>query len=299
MTENVNPPQIHSGYKTPIILFVQLVFIAAIALISAYVLLPKLSPAHQGYICDDSALKYKYRDNTIDISLVHLTGYFLLIITIFIIECQPFYGLGGAKVCPADELPLNERLIAGSYVFFASQLGLCMNFMLYNLVKYSCGRLRPHFFDVCRPNVDCKPGTYVDSYFCTGPNDRLIRDVHLSFYSGHAATAFYYATFLTVYTQMRLRRRLLHCLPFLYMWNVLLFAAASFVGLSRISDNKHHNSDVVFGALVGITVGVTIFVYLHEILRRIRFKIYIAPENVVTLERRHFQSHLNNEPASA
>jgi phosphatidate phosphatase len=73
-----------------------------------------------------------------------------------------------------------------------------MNYMLYQLVKFSCGRLRPHFFDICRPNVSCKAGTYVDDYTCTGQDERLIRDAHLSFYSGHASTAFYYATFLAV-----------------------------------------------------------------------------------------------------
>jgi membrane-associated phospholipid phosphatase len=42
------------------------------------------------------------------------------------------------------------------------------------------------------------------------------------------------------------------------MWNVLLFGAAAFVGLSRIIDNKHHNSDVIFGSFIGIVLGVSI-----------------------------------------
>lgn len=105
--------------------------------------------------------------------------------------------MNGSK-CLSDELSLNERLLNGSYTFFASQLGLFINYILYQLVKFSCGRLRPHFFDVCRPNVECTTGSYVASYVCTGTDSKLIKDAHLSFYSGHASTAFFYATFLTV-----------------------------------------------------------------------------------------------------
>lgn len=57
---------------------------------------------------------------------------------------------------------------------------------------------------------------------------------------------------------MRLRGKILHCLPVIYVLGVLLFAAASFVALSRISDNKHHNTDVAAGSLIGVLIGVSV-----------------------------------------
>lgn len=70
---------------------------------------------------------------------------------------------------------------------------------LYQLCKYSVGRLRPHFLDVCQPDTtDCVANTYVDTYVCLGTDAKKLKDARLSFFSGHCATSFYYATFIIV-----------------------------------------------------------------------------------------------------
>lgn len=53
-----------------------------LALISMYIVVPNIAPVNRGFICDDSALKYTYYSNTIEITLVHLTGYLLLLVTV-------------------------------------------------------------------------------------------------------------------------------------------------------------------------------------------------------------------------
>jgi len=65
-----------------------------------------------------------------------------------------------------------------------------------------------------------------------------------SFPSGHASGTFASATVLHRY----------------YGWKVGIpaFGVASYVSLSRVADNQHFLSDIVFGAAIGLTVGRTV-----------------------------------------
>ena len=74
--------------------------------------------------------------------------------------------------------------------------------LLTDIAKYSVGRLRPHFIDLCRPQLpdgqvlsresNCaSPYAYVTIYQCvnlTAGSWRL-KDAHLSFMSGHSSFA--------------------------------------------------------------------------------------------------------------
>jgi phosphatidate phosphatase len=46
---------------------------------------------------------------------------------------------------------------------------------------------------------------------------------------------------------------------------------AFFTGLSRVSDNKHHPTDVLAGALLGTVVAVFTFHYLNRFYRRYNY----------------------------
>jgi membrane-associated phospholipid phosphatase len=71
-----------------------------------------------------------------------------------------------------------------------------------------------------------------------------------SFPSGHASTSFATAMVLQEH----------------YGWKVGLpaFLAASYSGVSRVIDNQHWASDVVFGAFVGIASGRTVTLHVRE-----------------------------------
>ncbi|KAG8227351.1 hypothetical protein J437_LFUL003340 [Ladona fulva] len=66
--------------------------------------------------------------------------------------------------------------------------------------KYIIGRLRPHFFDVCRPDVNCSaladPHTYIEDFTCLGTNPKLLKEVRLSFPSGHSSFSAYTMIYL-------------------------------------------------------------------------------------------------------
>ncbi|MEQ2190306.1 Phospholipid phosphatase 1 [Goodea atripinnis] len=54
----------------------------------------------------------------------------------------------------------------GTFVF-----GAAMSQSLTDIAKYSIGRLRPHFLDVCKPNwklINCSTGVYIENFTCTG-----------------------------------------------------------------------------------------------------------------------------------
>lgn len=54
----------------------------------------------------------------------------------------------------------------GTFLF-----GAAMSQSLTDIAKYSIGRLRPHFLDVCKPDwklINCSSGAYIEDYTCTG-----------------------------------------------------------------------------------------------------------------------------------
>lgn len=79
---------------------------------------------------------------------------------------------------------------------------MSINFLLTSVGKHTMGRLRPHFLDVCRPNltlVCADPYAYVtpDRLGCTGDAE-MTRHARLSFPSGHTSFAFYTMVYLIV-----------------------------------------------------------------------------------------------------
>ena len=54
----------------------------------------------------------------------------------------------------------------GTFLF-----GAAMSQSLTDIAKYSIGRLRPHFLDVCKPDwnrINCSTGAYIEDFTCTG-----------------------------------------------------------------------------------------------------------------------------------
>lgn len=72
-----------------------------------------------------------------------------------------------------------------------------MNFV----AKYSIGRLRPNFIEVCQLDIlkICDSEyKYIQEYECQNPDKKMVLDAHLSFYSAHSAFSFYIALYISV-----------------------------------------------------------------------------------------------------
>ncbi|XP_041358648.1 phospholipid phosphatase 3-like [Gigantopelta aegis] len=157
------------------------------------------------------------------------------------------------------------------------------------VIKHSIGRLRPNFFDVCKPefnNINCST-RYITEYTCmnTEFSEREIRESRLSFPSGHAS----FGMFCAVYTALYLQAR------FLFGSSVLtkptlqagLVLVAVWCGMTRITDHKHFSADVVTGFTLGTIVAWLVFYKVAWLsLRTVRF----------TLFPRSFSVSSNSEP---
>ncbi|CAG5136408.1 unnamed protein product, partial [Candidula unifasciata] len=137
--------------------------------------------------------------------------------------------------------------------------GAATTHFLTDIPKYAIGRLRPHFFDVCKPDWSRLNNTsgYITSDICTGEKKDLIHEARLSFPSGHSSMAMFCAFFFILYLESKLTWKVVPLLrPLLQL---IAFSLAFFTCLSRISDYKHHWSDVLAGGILGAAIGCLVF----------------------------------------
>jgi len=216
-------------------------------------------PNQRGFFADDQSLAYPYHGSTIPSHYLHVVGIiipFFLILLHHFLNGQKGLNSGWKKNFAILALP---TLIG--YLF-----GAASSQLITDVGKYSVGRLRPHFFDVCKPKYE-KPveelfPNYITNYTCEGNPDIFpdeeerkdrIREVSLSFPSGHSSFVWQAATFTILYLQAKFnkipwaRKSLL--VPFI---QVFTLAVAFFTAISRIMDNKHHPTDVIAGSLIGV-----------------------------------------------
>ncbi|VDM56328.1 unnamed protein product [Angiostrongylus costaricensis] len=244
-----------------------------------------VTPYKRGFYCDDETIRYPYRESTVSRQMlivigllvptalvIHLSNIFIIIAT------ELFRTMAWEKKCESQFKTYHlrhysvHRLVVRLYCFIGYFfLGVCFNQLMVDIAKYTIGRQRPHFMDVCRPSVgysECKnPDFYITDFTCTGTDKKLILESQLSFYSGHSAFSFYAAWFTSLYLQARLYRPLFSRL-LLPVIQFSLFGGASYVALTRVSDYKHHWSDVLVGALIGSIIGIFVALYVAEVFKR-------------------------------
>ncbi|XP_045695821.1 phospholipid phosphatase 1 isoform X2 [Phyllostomus hastatus] len=220
------------------------------------------APFQRGLFCNDESIKYPYKEDTIPYAL--LGG--------IIIPFSVIVMVVGETVCVYCNLLHSNSFVRNHYVATVYKavgtflFGAAASQSLTDIAKYSVGRLRPHFLDVCDPDwakINCSDG-YVENYVCRGDAQR-VKEARLSFYSGHSSFSMYSLLFVALYLQARMKAdwaRLLR--PTLQFG---LVATALYVGLSRVSDYKHHWSDVLTGLLQGALVAVLVVVYVSDFFK--------------------------------
>ncbi|XP_018357203.1 PREDICTED: putative phosphatidate phosphatase isoform X1 [Trachymyrmex septentrionalis] len=212
-------------------------------------------PYKRGFFCNDESLYHPYHESTVTSTMLYVIGLLLPICTMIIGEYLHWRNFSGhtANMLFGYTVPLwlwNAYKKVGVFGF-----GAACTVLTTDIAKYTIGRLRPHFMELCVPNIDCNLPEYQHKYIidfhCTAAvSNKLLKEVRLSFPSGHSSFSAYTMIYLAIYLQLRMKwegskllRHFLQLLCLLMAW---------FTAMTRISNYKHHWSDVLAGSTLGI-----------------------------------------------
>ncbi|XP_044745892.1 putative phosphatidate phosphatase isoform X1 [Coccinella septempunctata] len=216
----------------------------------------------RGFFCDDESLRHPYYPSTVPSAYLYIVGIGMNCTVMILTEyfnCPKtnkevrFLG----KIIP--NWLVNTYCVLGIFAF-----GMACSHLMTDIMKYTVGRLRPHFYTVCQPSIDCTSDflnhnhTYHTVFTCTNElyrhNKHIMKELRLSFPSGHSSFSMFTMTYFAIYLHKRMTwdgsKLLRHTLQYLAV------LAAIFTGMTRISDYKHHWSDVLAGLSLGCAVAV-------------------------------------------
>ncbi|KAK3919395.1 Putative phosphatidate phosphatase [Frankliniella fusca] len=225
-------------------------------------------PYHRGFYCNDESIMYPFKESTVTSTMLYIIGLFLPISVIIITEI--FIHRAAAGHVAHTFMGRAIRSWAwNSYKFIGVFLfGAVSSQLTTDIAKYTIGRLRPHFFAVCQPNINCSLPENQHKYFvdfkCTANiGSRKLKEARVSFPSGHSSFSAYTMLFLALYLQARMTfkgsKLLRHGMQ--YVCLMLSWATA----MSRISNYKHHWSDVLAGLLIGSITAVLTVLYVSDL----------------------------------
>ncbi|XP_064643600.1 phospholipid phosphatase 1-like isoform X2 [Lineus longissimus] len=209
----------------------------SLAILPIIILRSRPSPYRRGFFCNDQSIMYPYKETTVSTGMLTGGCFGMVILAVVVIELIVFFKFT-RKIASPPSPPLCccklNGLFLGIYRYFGIFIfGAAVCMAVTFIFKNVTGRMRPHFFDVCKPNwsvFNCSG--FVDDYNCTGKEVDKILEARLSFPSGHASLAVYTAT---------------------YVMSVVMFLGI-YVAVTRVVDNMHHWSDVLAGSLLGFGI---------------------------------------------
>nr|XP_019571566.1 PREDICTED: phospholipid phosphatase 2 isoform X1 [Rhinolophus sinicus] len=218
------------------------------------------APYKRGFYCSDDSIRYPYRPDTITHGL--MAGV-TITTTVILVSVGEAYLVYTARLYSGSDF---NNYVAAIYKVLGTFLfGAAVSQSLTDLGKYMIGRLRPNFLAVCDPDwsrVNCS--VYVQEEVCRG-SPANVTESRLSFYSGHSSFGMYCMIFLALYVQARLCWKWARLLRPTVQFFLVAFAL--YVGYTRVSDYKHHWSDVLVGLLQGALVAVLTVRYVSDFFK--------------------------------
>jgi len=222
-----------------------------------------IKPYHRGFYCNDESIKYPPKTGeTINDAVLCAVGIVIAILAIITGEFYRIYYLK-EKSRSTVQNPYVAALYkqVGCFLF-----GCAISQSFTDIAKVSIGRLRPHFLNVCNPDfsqINCSEG-YIENYKCRG-DDSKVQEARKSFFSGHASFSMYTMLYLVLYLQARFTWRGARLLRPLLQFTLIMMAF--YTGLSRVSDHKHHPSDVLAGFAQGALVACCIVFFVSDLFK--------------------------------
>jgi len=222
------------------------------------------SPKKRGFYCNDETIRYPYHSSTISTLVNVIVSYGAPLILILI-----------HNFILSQQIPntIRQSLVISYREITVFLFGVFTVQMISGVCKITTGSLRPHFIDVCKPNIsfdvtncgDFSSPLYVTEFTCLGNNELFpdasershrLNEAIKSFLSGHSSLAWYGMTFGAGYLYLAS----LQCnRQFSLLFGVaqaLLLVYGTVVSITRVTDNKHHPRDVIAGAVLGSIVAL-------------------------------------------
>lgn len=227
----------------------------------------------RGFFCNDESIRYPYtRHPAVPMWLLVVGSFFIPTISMLLgnlyeryYKKRPDCARKRVTLC-RKSLTIPPWLSRMLYHLRWFLIGCLLTVVLTDVCKVTIGRLRPHFISICKPNFtqfNCTDSlgypVYVTDFRCTGDDEKEIHDSHLSFPSGHSSFSTYSFVFLLLY--LASVRTFYHRSALKLFLMVASFVLAVLTSVSRISDHRHHPTDVLAGMLIGAGVAVVIVYY--------------------------------------
>ncbi|XP_028448571.1 phospholipid phosphatase 3 isoform X1 [Perca flavescens] len=222
-----------------------------------------VQPYRRGFYCDDESIKYPAKNgDTISDGVLSAAGILITILSIIVGESYRIYFLNeGSKSFVGNPYISALYKQVGVFIF-----GCAISQSFTDIAKVSVGRMRPHFLDVCKPDfstINCSLG-YITDYQCQGPESK-VQEARKSFFSGHASFSMYTMLYLVFYLQSRFNWHGARLLRPLTQFTLLMMSF--YTGLSRVSDHKHHPTDVLAGFVQGALVAYCIVFFVSDLFK--------------------------------
>lgn len=233
-------------------------------------------PYERGFHCDDESLMYPFKESTVTHEVLYSVGFGVPIICIVVIEFLRWkWGMETEKELKMFGRPI-PVWIQHCYKFIGILLfGAACSQLTTDIAKYTIGRLRPHFISVCQPvmpdGTNCTNpinfNRYIIDFECSNmdASKRKLKEMRLSFPSGHSSFSMYTMVFAALYIHCRMELKgsklLKHFLQFVFI------SMAWYTALTRVSNYKHHWSDVLAGSLQGLVVSLLIVFGVSDLFK--------------------------------
>ncbi|EDW01213.1 putative phosphatidate phosphatase isoform X1 [Drosophila grimshawi] len=236
-------------------------------------------PYKRGFFCDDESLMHPFKESTVRNWMLYFIGMGLPLGTILIVEVllsreASASGTGTPRRYIFMNYEIPDWMIECYKKIGIFGFGAAVTQLTTDIAKYSIGRLRPHFFAVCQPvmpdgsTCELNAGKYITEFECRGVGStaRMLKEMRLSFPSGHSSFTFYTMVYVALYLQARMKWRgsklLRHFLQFMFIM------IAWYTALSRVSDYKHHWSDVLAGSTIGAVSALIVANYVSDLFTK-------------------------------
>uniref|UniRef100_A0A8C6QIP0 Phospholipid phosphatase 2 n=1 Tax=Nannospalax galili TaxID=1026970 RepID=A0A8C6QIP0_NANGA len=202
------------------------------------------SPYKRGFYCTDDSIQYPYRPDTITHGL--MAG-ITITATVILVTAGEAYLVHTERLYSRSDF--NNYVAAVYKVLGTFLFGAAVSQSLTDLAKYMIGRLRPSFLAVCDPDwsrVNCSG--YVQLEVCRG-SPANVTEASVYLLHGDPLLRWKWARLLRPTVQF------------------FLVAFALYVGYTRVSDHKHHWSDVLVGLLQGALVASLTVRYVSDFFK--------------------------------